>query len=89
MHGSPSRALALPGSLPHSSSGGWELPLDPAPLSPLLAFIAFFFVLPNLERVLERSARGSDALVCAALFIRFLGSSRAELEGGPFSPPFF
>lgn len=82
------RSLRLPPS-PLCSSRGWELPLDPAPLLSLFSIYCLLFVLSNLERVRVWSARGSDALVCAALFIRSPGSCVSEREGGPFFPHFF
>lgn len=81
------RSLSPAPSLPLSSSGAWELPLDPAPSLSLVSIYCLLFVLSNLERARVRSARGSDSLFSGALSIRSRGSRGEEQEGAP--PPFF
>lgn len=87
--GSASGALAAPApSLVLSSQ---RLGFAARSGSPSLPFSIYclLFVLSNLESVRVWSARGSDTLVGAALFIRSRGGSGAEQENGPPLSIFF
>lgn len=63
----------------------WRLPL---PLFPL-AFIAFFFVLSNLDWAWLWSTRGLDTLVCTAVYWFVRGAAAAWTERAPLLFFFF